>query len=179
MLMSTRRFSALAAALLLSACVQGPDHKAPEPRIADAWVAQADAGAVTDAPWWRDLGDPLLTSLVDEMLASNPSLREAQARLAEARANRDAVRGGRMPQASVSANGSENVLSKNGQLPVGAIPGFARDFSLFDLGFDASWEVDLWGKRVRENEAADARTQSAALSVEGARLQLIAELARA
>jgi multidrug efflux system outer membrane protein len=179
MLMTARRFSALGAALLLSACVQGPDYKAPEPRIADAWVAQAGAGAVTDAPWWRDLGDPLLTSLVDEMLATNPSLREAQARLAEARANRDAVRGGRLPQASVSATGSETVLSKNGQLPVGAIPGFARDFPLFDLGFDASWEIDLWGKRVRENEAADARTAAAALSVEGARLQLIAELARA
>lgn len=175
-----RRFSVITAALLLSACVQGPDYKAPETRIADAWVSQGGAvGAVTDAPWWKDFNDPLLDTLVDEMLAANPSLREAQARLAEARANRDAVRGGRLPQASVSASGNEVMLSKNGQLPIGSIPGFARDFSLFDLGFDASWEIDLWGRRVRENEAADARTQSAALSVEGARLQLIAELARA
>jgi NodT family efflux transporter outer membrane factor (OMF) lipoprotein len=177
--MTVRRLSALAAALMLSACVQGPDYKAPAPRIADAWVGQAGTGSVTDTAWWHDLNDPLLDSLVDEMLAGNPSLREAQARLAEARANRDAVRGGRLPQASVSASGNEVMLSKNGQLPVGAIPGFARDFSLFDLGFDASWEIDLWGKHLRENQAAEARSQSAALSVEGVRLQLIAELARA
>ncbi len=179
--MTIRRFSVLAAALVVSACVQGPDYKAPETRVADAWVGQAGAGAgaVAGQAWWRDLNDPLLDALVDEMLAANPSLREAQARLAEARANRDAVRGGRQPQVTGSATGSENVLSKNGQLPVGAIPGFARDFSLFDLGFDASWEIDIWGRQLRQDQAADARTQSAALSVEGARLQLIAELARA
>lgn len=177
--MTIRRFSALAAALLVSACVQGPDYKAPETRVADAWVGQAGAGAVVGQAWWRDLNDPLLDALVDEMLAANPSLREAQARLAEARANRDAVRGGRLPEVSASATGNETVLSKNGQLPVGSIPGFARDFSLFDLGFDASWEIDIWGRQLRQDQAAQARTQSAALSVEGVRLQLIAELARA
>lgn len=177
--MTIRRLSVLAAALMLSACVQGPNYRAPEPRIADVWVGEGGAGAVTDAAWWRDFNDPLLTTLVEEMLAGTPDLREAQARLAEARANRDAVRGGRLPQASVSATGNEVMLSRNGQLPIGAIPGFARDFSLFDLGFDASWEIDLWGRRVRENEAADARTQAALLSVESVRLQLIGELARA
>jgi len=105
-------------------------------------------------------------------------LREAQARLAEARANRDAVRGGHLPDASVSASGDRVVLSKNGQIPFGQIPGFDRAFPLFDLGFDASWEIDLWGRQARETEAAQARTQSAALSIEGTRLQLIAELAR-
>lgn len=170
---------AVASAASLSACAVGPAYQAPQTRVADQWVAPAAAGPVTAAPWWSQLQDPLFDTLVSEMLAGNPSLREAQARLAEARANRDAVRGGRLPQASVSATGNEVMLSKNGQLPIGAIPGFARDFPLFDLGFDASWEIDLWGRQARQTQAADARTQSAALSVEGARLQLVAELARA
>ncbi|MBT2186494.1 efflux transporter outer membrane subunit [Sphingobium nicotianae] len=176
---SPHHFSALAAALLVSACVQGPDYKAPRTQVASAWVGQANAGAVAEGSWWKDLGDPLLDALVDEMLAGNPSLKEAQARLAEARANRDAVRGGRLPQASVSATGNQVELSKNGQIPVGQIPGFSRNFALFDLGFDASWELDIWGRQLRQDQAAEARTQSAALSVEGARLQLVAELARA
>lgn len=176
------RFARLCAAtlpLLLHACVQGPNYHAPETHIADGWVGEAQTGAVADAAWWRDFHDPLLDALVDEMLAGNPDLREAQARLAEARANRDAVRGGRLPQASVSGTGNEVMLSKNGQLPVGSIPGFARDFPLFDIGFDASWELDIWGKQIRKSEAAQARAQSAALSAQGVRLALIAELARA
>jgi len=168
-----------AALLLLSACAVGPDYAPPEPRIADHWMADASAGAVSAQSWWRDFDDPLLDSLVDEMLAGNPDLRVARARLAEARANRDATRGGRLPEASVSATGSQNRLSENGQFPVGQIPGFARDFGLFDFGFDASWELDLWGRQVRQVEAAQARSDAAALAVEGARLQLIAELSRA
>ncbi|WP_148276458.1 efflux transporter outer membrane subunit [Sphingobium sp. SYK-6] len=165
--------------LMLAGCVMGPDYRAPAPRIADQWAGAAGAGPVTAAPWWRDLHDPMLDALIEEMLADNPDLRVAQARLAEARANRDAVRGGRLPQVNGSASANQVVLSENGQMPVGQIPGFARDFGLFDLGFDASWEIDLWGRQARENQAAQARAQAAALSVEGTRLQLVAELARA
>jgi len=174
-----RSVIAVFAPLLLAGCALGPDYQPPAPHIADGWVASAQAGAVETGAWWRDLHDPLLDTLIDEMLAGNPDLREAQARLAEARANRDAVRGGRLPEASVSASGSETVLSKNGQIPVGSIPGFSREFGLFDIGFDASWEIDLWGRQARQVEAAQARADAAALSAEGVRLQLIAELARA
>ena len=166
-------------ALLLSGCVVGPNYEAPQPHIASGWSGEAQAGPVTMGAWWKDLNDPLLDALVDDMLTRNPDLREAQARLAEARANNDAVRGGRLPQVSVGSSANQVVLSENGQLPLGQIPGVSRDFGLFDLGFDASWEIDLWGRQARQQEAAQARTQAAALSVEGTRLQLIAELARA
>lgn len=167
------------APLLLSACALGPDYAPPQPRVADAWLGQGAPGAVSAQRWWEDLEDPMLNGLVEQMLAGNPDLREAQARVAEARANRDAVRGGRLPQVTTSASGNQVVLSENGQMPVGQIPGFARDFPLFDVGFDASWELDLWGRQARQSEAAQARSDAAALSAEGVRLQLIAELARA
>ncbi len=177
----SRLFAAapLLAMTSLAACTVGPDYRVPEPRIPTQWTGPAHEGAVESGAWWKQLDDSLLDSLVDEMLAGSPTLREAQARLAEARASRDAVRGGTGPQAGVSASAGENVLSRNGQLPIGNIPGFARDFALFDLGFDASWEIDLWGRRTRQIEAADARIGQADMAAQGARLQLIAELARA
>jgi len=165
--------------LLLSGCALGPDYEPPQPRIASGWAGEAQAGAVASGAWWQDLNDPMLDALVDDMLTRNPDLREAQARLAEARANADAVRGGRLPQVSTSTSANQVVLSENGQLPIGQIPGVSRDFGLFDVGFDASWEIDLWGRQARQRDAADARAQAAGLSVEATRLQLIAELARA
>lgn len=176
---SPKLLSGVALPLLLSACALGPDYQAPQPRIATSWSGEAQAGAVESGAWWKDLNDPMLDALIEDMLTRNPDLREAQARLAEARANQDAVRGGRLPQVSTSASANQMVLSENGQLPIGQIPGVSRDFGLFDVGFDASWEIDLWGRQARQREAAQARTQAAALSVEGTRLQLIAELARA
>jgi multidrug efflux system outer membrane protein len=169
----------LMATAALAGCTVGPNYQAPETRVAAAWTTPATAGAATNEQWWTELGDPLLDALVEEMLGGSPTLREAQARLAEARAARDAVRGQARPQAQIGASASETVLSENGQIPVGAVPGFAREFGLFDLGFDASWELDLWGRRTRENEAARAREAQAEMAAQGVRTQLIAELARA
>lgn len=164
---------------LLSACSLGPEYAPPQPRIADQWHSEADNGPVDNARWWESFNDPMLNALVEQMLAGNPDLRVAQARVAEARANRDAVRGGRLPEASLGASGNQVVLSENGQMPVGQIPGFARSFPLFDVGFDASWELDLWGRQARQSDAAQARSEGAVLAAEATRLQLIAELARA
>lgn len=183
MLSHASRTGSRAAALLvmtsLGACTVGPDYHAPAPKVAGQWTAPAGAGEVDAGDWWKSLNDPLLDSLVDEMLKQSPTLREAQGRLAEARANRDAVRGSTLPQAQASASGNEVELSKNGQIPVGNIPGFSREFGLFDLGFDASWEIDLWGHGRRQVEAAQARIGQAEMAAQGTRLQLIAELARA
>ncbi len=148
----------------------GSSRNGPAPRRR----GKADADA-----WWKDFHDPLLNALVEEMLSNSPTLKEAHARLAEAWASREAVRGGTLPQAQLSGSANEIELSRNGQLPIGSIPGFARDFGLFDAGFDASWEIDLWGHGRRQIEAADARNEQAQMSAQGVRLQLIAELARA
>jgi NodT family efflux transporter outer membrane factor (OMF) lipoprotein len=172
-------FIALPLVALVAGCTVGPDYHAPEPRLASQWTSSATPGEVKEGAWWKTLNDPLLDTLVDEMLAKSPTLREAQARIVEARAALSSVRGSTGPQASLSGSASETVLSKNGQLPIGSIPGFARDFSLFDLGFDASWELDLWGRRTRSIEAANARTGQAEMAAQGVRLQLIGELARA
>lgn len=160
-----------------SACTVGPDYERPETTVAENWLEPAVPGTV-DADWWRSFDDPQLASLVERAIASSPDMREAEARLAEARANRDAARGGQAPQVEAAGSATENVLSENGQLPVAEIPGFEREFSLFDLGFDASWELDFWGRNRRQAEAAEARADAALWGRRDVLISLIAELAR-
>ncbi|MEP9358789.1 efflux transporter outer membrane subunit [Sphingomonas sp. KR3-1] len=165
--------------LLASACTVGPDYHAPETKAAPNWIEPGTPGQV-DLIWWDRFGDPQLSVLVQRAVASSPDLKEAQARLAEARANREAVAGGRLPTGTLKASATENVLSNNGQLPLGSIPfpGFSRDFPLFDLGFDASWEVDIWGLQTRQMQGAAAREQSAEFARRDVMLTLIAEVVR-
>jgi len=172
-----RSLPLLLATAALSACTVGPDYKRPEMAVAAQWLEPGTPGQV-DLAWWEHFGDPKLTALVRRALADAPDLKEAEARLAEARANRDAAAGGRLPTLEATGSATHNALSRNGQLPIGNIPGFARDFPLFDLGFDASWEIDLWGRRTRQVEAATARQQAALYARRDVMLTLIGEVAR-
>ena len=73
---------------------------------------------------------------------------------------------------------AEQQVSENGQLPVRNIPGFQRQYSLFDAGLDASWELDLWGGVARALQVSDARAQAAAVRAEDMRLRVVAEVVR-
>ncbi|MXP29305.1 efflux transporter outer membrane subunit [Porphyrobacter algicida] len=173
--------AALALVALLASCTTvGPDYQAPVAgeMASPAWNEPAPLGEV-DLVWWRQFGDPLLTQLVEQTIADSPDVRIAEARLAEARANRDAIAGRQLPNVTTSGRASENVLSENGTLPVGSLPGLSREYSLFDLGFDASWEIDLWGRNRRSLEGANARADAALEAKRDVQLMLAGEIARA
>ena len=174
-----KRLLPLALLTASAACTTvGPAYVAPTPLAGEGgWVEPAQAGAV-DPAWWSAFGDPLLSRLVERALTEAPSLAEAEARLAEARASRAAVTGARLPQVSASGSAVENRISENGQFPVDRIPGFPTDFSLFDVGFDASWELDLWGRTDRAIEAAEARIGAAEAGRDAVLVSLAAEVAR-
>jgi multidrug efflux system outer membrane protein len=164
--------------ILLPGCSVGPDYERPaSPATAATWLEGGAPGAV-DQLWWHQFNDAQLTALIERALRSSPDLAEAEARLREARANRDAAAGGALPGVNATGSVTENELSRNGQIPVGSIPGFTRQFSLFDLGFDASWEIDLWGRQRRKIEAASARRAAAEASLDDVRVMLAAEIAR-
>ena len=174
----SRFLAVLLAGAALAGCTVGPDYKRPAtPGSTAAWVEPGTPGAV-DLAWWNRFGDAQLSALVARAIENGPDLAEAEARLAEARANRDAVAGARLPSVTAKGSATENVLSRNGQLPIGQIPGFQREFHLFDGGFDASWEIDLWGRQVRQGEAAAAREEAALFARRDVMLTLIAEVAR-
>lgn len=173
----TRSCAILALALLAPACTVGPDYRAPKIEVSHGWLEPASLTSV-DLAWWKSYNDPQLNRLIQVALAQNWDLKEAEARIAEARADRDAAAGGAFPQVTAKGSATENQLSENGQLPVASIPGFKRRYSLFDAGFDASWELDLWGRNRREVEGAIARVESAQWSRRDLQVSLIAEIAR-
>jgi len=170
--------TALLAAALAGCTTVGPDYRPPEPQVQGAWVSPVSSEAV-DGIWWQRFDDPQLAELVEAAIAGNKDIEEAGARLREARANRDAIYGRELPQAGVSAIATQNRLSENGQLPVGKVPGLGRSLAIYDIGFDASWEIDLWGGTRRAIESGEARAQAAEEARRGVILQVIAEVVRA
>ncbi|HEY9090651.1 efflux transporter outer membrane subunit [Parasphingorhabdus sp.] len=170
-------------ALLVSATTActtvGPDYQPPKAgdTASSGWIEPTAIGAV-DLQWWHQFGDPQLTRLVEQSMANSPDIRIAEARLAEARANRDAVAGRQLPNVNASGTATENRISENGLLPTNNIPGLSRDYSLFDLRFDASWEIDLWGRNRRSLESANARAYAALEAKRDIQIALAGEVAR-
>lgn len=164
--------------IALAACTVGPDYERPASvATSHDWLEPASTAPV-DAKWWEQFGDPALTALIENALASSPDLAQARARIAEARALREAAQGGKGPQVNASGSATLNKASENGQIPIGNIPGFDPEFPLIDAGFDASWEIDLWGKTTREIERARAQEGAADWALRDAQVSLTAEIAR-
>lgn len=154
----------------LSACVSvGPDYRAPAVTAPAAWQAVPLEGTATTAPdslarWWEQLADPQLSALVADVLAANPDLDAARAALRAARASRDAAAAQRYP----------SVIASGGVTRSTALGG---ERTLYDAGFDAGWEFDVFGGLRRAVEAADAERDAALAELRAARVSLVAEVA--
>jgi NodT family efflux transporter outer membrane factor (OMF) lipoprotein len=177
--------------LLLAGCgTVGPDHAAPNlPVPARYGEAQSDVSAndAELARWWQQFGDPTLDRLVVDAVAANLDLREAESRIREARAREIVAGAANDPQLGAVAETSRTRLSENaglasnlpGGVPTGGVAGLpGSSFSTFKTGFDASWEIDLWGGTRRAVEGARARTEAEAWSARDLRVALVAEVAR-
>jgi len=168
--------------LLLAGCTVGPDYQRPQTGAAAAqWIEPGTPGNL-DLAWWKRFDDPLMDRLITQALGSSPTAREALARVREARAGEAAARGGALPSVEAKGSATRDKLSENGELPLKSlqsIPGFEREFSLFDAGFDAAWEIDLWGSQRRQIEAAHARAGAAEAGQREAMVMLAGEIARA
>ena len=175
-----RSITLLLGSALLTACAVGPDYRAPPPTaLGDGWT-QPVAGVPEDlARWWSTLGDPVLERLIDTALTANLDLRLAAARIDEARALRDRVAGEQLPVVGAGASVNRRRQSENGPLPIDSIPGLDATQTIYDAGFDAAWEADLFGARQRALEGASARLQAAEVEAQGIRMRIVAEVARA
>ncbi len=168
---------ALLASLLavLTGCTTvGPDYHAPTLDVPTHWI-EADA-ALSDSDhdglrtWWRAFQDPLLDRLVDQTLAHNLDLTIALARLRQARAERVQIASAAMPVVSAGAAGE----AVRGSKALSSQPG--GQARTWHLGFDASWELDLFGGTRRAVEAADAGIQALAEDHRALQVSLVAEL---
>lgn len=168
-------------AVLLGACAVGPDYReAPPVDTGSGWTQSfgADGTQVDLSAWWKSLGDPVLNRLVTTALSDNIDLRQAQARIGEARALRDRAAGGYAPSVGVSGSINRRRQSENGPLPIDLIPGLDRDQTTYDAGFDAAWEVDLFGRTRRAVESAEATVEATQADANDARISVVAEVAR-
>jgi multidrug efflux system outer membrane protein len=172
---------------LLAGCkAVGPDYVAPKPSVPASFAeaSASNSGQVTQAPfldeaWWKNFADDTLDALIAQALKSAPDIAEAQARVREARALQRIAGAARYPSADANAQYARNLGSDNvptGVPPGGLGPGIHSN--LWQAGFDASWEIDIFGGIRRGIEAADADFQAVAADRADVTLTLVAEVAR-
>ncbi len=166
--------------LALAACAVGPNYSRPAtPATAGGgFVAATPATASPDAPrsdWWRLYDDPALDALIAQAFAANTDLRVATANLRRVRAVLSEARSQRLPTTTGTAAGGYGRSIITGEH--GKAAGVDSEF--YSLGFDASWEIDLWGRVRRSVEAARADTAAAAAQRDGVAITVAAETTRA
>ena len=163
--------------LLLAGCATvGPDYVPSEVSAPGLWSAQLEGGLTAGrvdaqalANWWSTLNDPLLTKLVERSIEGNLDLRQARNRVREARARRGISEADRFP--TVDTTGSAR-LSRSSEET-----GSGSERELYAAGFDATWELDLFGGIQRSIEAAEADLEASEEHLRDVLVTLVAEVA--
>jgi outer membrane protein, multidrug efflux system len=180
--MSSRSFFWGSALALLAGCAVGPNYAPPSEQVPAKWATPLAAGE-SDAPaalasWWTSFKDPELDVLMKNAVQSNLTLRVAEEHVREARAAREVVAGGRWPSADASAAYSKNRYGANSYPPLANFPGVPLDYNLYTVGFDAAWELDLFGGVRRAVEASSAEVGAAEYARRDVLVSVLAEVAR-
>ncbi|KKW90043.1 hypothetical protein YP76_21580 [Sphingobium chungbukense] len=159
----------------LSACTVGPDYQRPATVLTPTYATPV-ATQAADATWWHRFDDPLLDRIVDKVLAQNLDIAAASARIAQSRAAAKAAGAALLP--AIGAAGSASSASQSLHSPFGAAAnqlGFPRGYELYELGAQASWEIDLFGGLARQRQAAVAGLQASTADEAAVRLSVVAE----
>ena len=155
------RVLALLAVLLLQGCQVGPDYVAPEANVPDVWHRQATEGLVDGESqvqtWWKVFDDPMLDELIGRAGTNNLDLRQALARVRQARALRGVAQGEFFPDVDATGGASRARTSEDFLL-IQESQDNPENF--YGAGIDATWEIDVWGRIARSVESADAGLQA-------------------
>lgn len=143
---------------LLTGCMVGPDYVPPETRVPDLWAQDLSRGLVDGKAdlrtWWTALDDPELDRLIERATHGNLDLRQAVARIRQARANLGISSGELFPSVDATGTIEESRISNN--VAENTAPPQSRTDTLYAAGLDATWEIDFWGRIRRGIESADA-----------------------
>ncbi|TCM15725.1 NodT family efflux transporter outer membrane factor (OMF) lipoprotein [Novosphingobium sp. PhB165] len=177
---------------ILAGCTVGPNYAGPPKAVSGTGTGfvRADAQTVTSAPpvaqWWKTLDDSALDDLITHALANNTDVAVAEARLRQSRAALGEERANFAPKVSGSAlyahahvpgvafGATDSSSDGSGS---GSSGSSGSDLNLYNLGFNASWEVDLFGGQRRAVEAARATAEGAEASLADVQVSLSAEVA--
>ena len=193
--MKAQRVIPLGVVVGLAACAVGPNYHTPRPDAPARFVA-ADGGArsnaasgtaaagVDPAVWWRSLDDPELNSLVERAVKSNFDVQIALDRLQQARTYEALVVGHALPQVDAGAaeargTGSDLTKGRADQGLRSADNGTGLQHLNTIAGFDAVWEIDIFGKYRREIEAARFDSEAAAAARDAVITSIVADVVRA
>jgi NodT family efflux transporter outer membrane factor (OMF) lipoprotein len=154
----------------------GPDYIQPEISTPEQWRADLNAGltqgsmdAKMMANWWTTLNDQMLTNLIQRAVKGNLDLKEARSRIREARAKRGISAAERFPTLDVSGSAKSSYSGEN--------IGSGERGELYAAGFDANWELDLFGGVRRSIEAAQADLETSQEDYRDVMVSLLAEVA--
>lgn len=179
-----RRGGRLAIALaiiagVLSGCTVGPDYEPPTTHMPDRWnqslLRGVSDGSADMRTWWALLDDPILDGLIVRATRGNLDLKQAVSRLLEARAQVGLAAGQELPSVEAQGDIERGRLSEGVQEDLGTAR--QRTSTLYQLGLDASWEIDLWGRISRDVESADAFLQASLEDYRDVLVSLYAEVA--
>ena len=172
-----RSCGALGAALVLAACAVGPDYERPPAETSTQFLHGYESGVAPEptlVEWWAQFDDPQLTELIELAFVDNKDLAIAVANL---RASRALLREARFDFAPiVTAQGSATrQKSSAAAFPVATVP-FSDDY--YDVGLDAFWELDFFGRVRRTVEARGAEYEAQEATLRDALVSVSAEVAR-
>lgn len=185
----------------LSACTMGPDFQKPNPQTPINWQSQRNgiplelpkiSNQTLSANWWQALNDPVLNELETKALANSPNLQITALHFVQARVERLGTSAQYGPNINLSGSLSRQRVSENGSATrtFGALGNgglfnkndliqyLAKPYHLYQTGFDASWEPDLWGRIRRSVEAADAQVAQQGALFDLQRLSLVSDVAQ-
>jgi multidrug efflux system outer membrane protein len=165
---------ALLPLLLCSGCALGPNYQRPNLDVTETFrgQAQAEAASLADQPWWGVFGDDTLKALIDDSLQHNFEVRIAAQRVEEYRARAGLERSDWFP--TIAAQGQWEKGRQSAYTPGGGKVG-----AIYDVHAALSWELDLWGRVRRLNEAALANYLGAREARRGVHLATVAQVAQA
>lgn len=170
----TPKLIAPSLALFLAACSVGPRYTAPAPTLAAPLIApaQATTSQAYDPSWWISFDDPVLSALMTRALSGNLDLKIAQARIRESRALFNDAKRDLFPRVTAVADYTRSDAQ---------IPGSGPDrvnIESAEVGFDARWELDVFGRVRHEVQSARAESQAAEEDLQAAKVSVAAEIAR-
>jgi NodT family efflux transporter outer membrane factor (OMF) lipoprotein len=150
-----------AVSLVLSGCVVGPAYQAPPTTVPDHWSGSTGEPNSAEAlkSFWTSFGDPDLAHLIEQAIQSNYDLKIAGERIRAAHAMVRIAASGSLPQVGIGASAEDRRETQSIDWPP-ASPKYG-EYPYYALGFDASWELDLFGEIRRRKESAQAAADAA------------------
>lgn len=157
-------------------CKLGPNYARPGVAVAESWTDADDPRIVSvpaqDCAWWTLFNDPTLNRLIDTAYHQNLDLQTAGARIIEARARRNIAAGNLFAQSQSAVAGYAHAqVGQNLALP------FPHTLDIWGSGFNASWELDFWGRYRRSIESAEANVEASTESYGEALVMILSEVA--